>query len=169
MEYSTLESKIETIIEPTLTSEGISLVRVSHDKNSGKNKILQIMVEHADGSPVTSSECGKISKSISALLDVEDPISDQYHLEVSSAGMERPLVKLEDYKKFSGRDAKISCFEPVNERHKFKGKIVSVVEEKIEIQPVDNEDNEPITIDYNNISSANLLITENLLREILNK
>lgn len=168
MQYSPLESKIEALIAPTLVSMGYSLVRIKLLQGDKRNT-LQIMAEKLNSEGINLDECSQISKSISAILDVEDPIAAEYLLEVSSPGMDRPLVKIGDFTMHEGKNAKIHTFTPVEGRRKFKGKLLPVKDEEIGIQLTDNEGESPVYILISNISSANLLVTADSLKEILNK
>ncbi len=168
MQYSHVESKIEGIITPNLLQAGYSLVRIKHSQ--GEENHVQIMVEHANGTGITIDECARISRQISTLLDVEDPIDGGYLLEVSSPGLERPLMKPEDFVKYAGRTTKIITSVPIEGRKKFKGILKGVIDNNINIQ-TSNEDGEDrdYQIPFENISSANLMVTDDILREILNK
>ena len=98
--------KITQIIEPTLADMGFALVRVLY-QGADTNNTLQIMIERADYSAMQADDCEKVSKALSAILDVEDVIANRYLLEVTSPGIDRPLVKLADYERFCGREAKV--------------------------------------------------------------
>lgn len=113
-----VEQKITEIIEPSITGMGFDLVRVQYQSGT-----LQIMAERVEVGTLTVEECADISNTVSALLDVADPIKAHYTLEVSSPGLDRPLVRLSDYERFSGYHAKVELSEPLDEmgRRKFKG------------------------------------------------
>ena len=110
---------IGTMIEPVLDGMGYDLVRVQ--LGGGQDPCLQIMVERTDRAEMTVDDCATISRQISKLLDEEDPISDAYTLEVSSPGIDRPLVGLGDYDRFAGFDARVESREAVLGRKRFKG------------------------------------------------
>jgi ribosome maturation factor RimP len=117
-----LAEEIERLIAPTVEDMGYRVVRVKYF--SGGRRTLQVMAERADGSPVIVDDCAKISRAVSALLDVEDPIGDAYDLEVSSTGIDRPLVKLEDFERFAGFEAIVDVDPPVDGRKKWRGRIL---------------------------------------------
>ena len=123
---------IETVtktIEPALTDMGYELVRVTIQ---GKElKTLQIMAERTDRKEMGLDDCSKISRTASALLDVADPFPGKWVLEVSSPGIDRPLVKLADYERFKGQFAKIELIEEVNGRRRFKGVLKGIKEQEI--------------------------------------
>lgn len=153
-----LEDKIEQIIEGSLNQIGYDVVRVK--MMGSENKTLQIMIDQRDRSDITIDDCEKASKLISALLDVDDPISDAYNLEVSSPGLDRPLVKLEHFKRFIGSEAKINLDRPMegSTRKRYNGKIVAVEGKLIKISTPETEEN--VVIDYDLINSAKLVISE---------
>ena len=97
--------QITELIEPTLNEMGFELIRVL--VTGGQRPTLQIMVERADLAPLTVEHCAGASRAISALLDVADPIAGAYRLEVSSPGIERPLVRRADYERFAGLEARL--------------------------------------------------------------
>ena len=97
--------RIEEIITPSVEAMGFRLVSINY--MAGKNPRLQIMAEHAETGRMNVEDCEKVSRTISAILDVEDPLVGAYALEISSPGIDRPLVSLEDFEKFLGFDAKI--------------------------------------------------------------
>ena len=106
------------------------------------------------------------SQNISAVLDVEDVISDKYYLHVASCGVERPLVKFEDYQRFLNHDIKVKLKEPVEGRSKYKGVIHKAEENIVEIIL---EDKKIISISFDNIKGANLVLTDEMFRKLLNK
>lgn len=117
-----LAARIERLIEPTIEAMGLELVRVLVE---GRNRVrLQVMVDRRDGRPVAVDDCVRVSRAISALLDAEDPIAGSYTLEVSSPGLDRPLVKEQDYDRFQGREASLELVEPVDGRRRFKGRLL---------------------------------------------
>ena len=114
-----LEDKIGAMIEPILASLEFRLVRVLFGSGT-----LQIMAEPLDEArEMTVEDCAAISRSISAVLDVEDPIKGKFTLEVSSPGLSRPLVRPEDYSRFTGALAKISTKALLNGRKRFQGRL----------------------------------------------
>lgn len=112
----TVEARVENLIEPSLTALGFDVVRVRFGQG-----ILQIMAERRDEAPVTVEDCGRISHTVSALLDVAEPIKSRYMLEVSSPGLDRPLTRLADYERFAGTAAMVEMERPVDGRRKFSG------------------------------------------------
>jgi ribosome maturation factor RimP len=122
-ETSLVETKISKIIEAAVADLGFQLVRVLFmGGNSGRNQ-LQIMAEPVEDREMTVEDCKKLSRHIAALLDVEDPISSAYVLEVSSPGIDRPLTKIEDYERFEGELAKINLRMMRDGRRRFNGRL----------------------------------------------
>jgi ribosome maturation factor RimP len=115
-------NSIAQLIEPSLAAMGYGLVRVL--MTSGRRATLQVMAERLDDLPITHDDCAKISRSVSALLDVADPIAGAYTLEISSPGIDRPLVRAEDYDRFSGFEARIELAMPVDGRRRFRGRLI---------------------------------------------
>jgi len=117
---------VEAVIAPTIEAMGYDLVRVV--LGGGKNPTLQIMAERKDGQPMSVDDCADISHAASALLDVEDPISGAYMLEVSSPGVDRPLTKPADFERFMGEMARIEMRIPVEGRRRFKGRLMGLTD-----------------------------------------
>ena len=119
-----VESTIKSSIEPALQNLGFRLVRIlfSGGKKTGGNK-LQIMAEPIEDREMTVEDCEKISRHVATLLDVDDPISSAYVLEVSSPGVDRPLTRVEDFERFSGELAKITLRQMIDGRRRFAGRL----------------------------------------------
>ncbi|OJX14002.1 MAG: hypothetical protein BGO77_01395 [Caedibacter sp. 37-49] len=148
-----LIKKIKDIIEPTLNSLGYHIVRVQF---SGQVRpTLQVMIEKLDLSALSIDDCVKASRQISALLDVEDPIDTAYQLEVTSPGLDRPLVALQDYVRFQGAEIKLETVSPLEGRKRFKGILSQVKEGTIFLKPEDSE--ATLDIAYENILKAKLV------------
>ncbi len=124
MRASPVEQQVMTIIAPSLEAMGYRLVRVKQFSRP-RGSTLQIMAERMDGVAMKVEDCEAISHNVSALLDVEDPISSAYDLEVSSPGIDRPLVRAEDFTRYVGFEAKIETSHPVEGRKRFRGVLQS--------------------------------------------
>src|SRR5690348_10494299 len=107
------------------------LVRVA--LTGARRPTLQVMAERRDEAAMTVDDCAQISRSISALLDVADPIAGAYTLEVSSPGIDRPLVRPEDYDRFAGCPAKIELSAPLDGRKRFRGRLLGRTEEHVRL------------------------------------
>lgn len=148
---SPLTKKIEDLITPSLASLGFELVGVDFVR-SGKYSTLKVYIDSENG--INVDDCSEVSHQISAILDVEDPISTQYNLEVSSPGIERPLFKLSDYQRFLGCEVNLRLKSLLEGKRKLTGEITQVNEIKNNfhlLTPVKN-----YIVDINNIDKANL-------------
>ena len=154
-----LEQKIETLIEPSLKGIGFDVVRIK--LTEGSRRTLQIMAERTGDNTITLDECAVISRTASAILDVADPITDEYVLEVSSPGIDRPLIKLADYERFKGFTARVQLSMPLEGRKRFQGDIVGVEASAVKIKLPDAA--EVSVIPFHMIDSAKLVLTDALL------
>jgi len=117
-------AQIEAMIAPSLEAMGYRVVRVAF--TGGRRPTLQIMAERRDDGAMTVEDCATLSHTISALLDVADPIPTSYQLEVSSPGIDRPLTRREDYERFAGFEAKVELQRPQNGRKRFRGRLLGL-------------------------------------------
>jgi ribosome maturation factor RimP len=148
---------IARMIEPSLGAMGYRVVRVV--VTSGRRPTLQVMAERLDEAAMTVEDCATISRSVSALLDVADPIVGAYTLEVSSPGIDRPLVRAEDYDRFSGYQAKIELSEPVGGRKRFRGRLLGTAEGEIRLATDTGEARLPLAA----VARAKLVLTDDLI------
>jgi len=153
-------SAIVPIIEPSLEAMGYRLVRVAF--LGARRGTLQIMAERLDGVPMTVDNCTEISRSVSALLDVADPIAEPYMLEVSSPGIDRPLVRPEDYDRFAGFEARIELSEPVDGRKRFRGRLLGRAPDAADHVRMIGETGE-VQLPLATIAKAKLVLTDDLL------
>ncbi|MEB3701738.1 Ribosome maturation factor RimP [Candidatus Bealeia paramacronuclearis] len=145
---------IERIIGPSLEEMGFGIVRISF--GGGNRKRLQIMIERLDDQNLSLDDCADVSRTVSALLDVEDPISENYVLEVSSPGIDRPLVKLKDYVRFQGSDIQLELNTLYEGRKRFSGRLASVDGEEITLELP--EDGKPIVkFPYSDVQKAKVI------------
>lgn len=158
-----LVEKIETLLLPTIESMGFVLVQVKLMEGN-KTRLLQIMAERPDGT-MTVDHCAEISHQVSAILDVEDIMPGEYRLEISSPGIDRPLVKHTDYEKYMGHLAKIELTLPVNGRKRYTGTLKTLVGETLTIEV----DGQPVAMELHDIQSAKLVLTDALIKEHMKK
>jgi len=111
---------------------GYEIVRVH--LSGGQRPVLQVMAERADGAPMTVDDCADISRTVSALLDVEDPIQGAYSLEVSSPGIDRPLTRLKDFERYAGFEARVETRGPIDGRRRFRGVLKGVAGETVRLE-----------------------------------
>lgn len=153
-----IAERIAGMIEPALTDMGYALVRV---QLSGAARLtLQIMAERADGENMTVDDCADISRAVSALLDVEDPIEAAYSLEVSSPGIDRPLVKPADYQRWAGFEARIETAMPVDGRKRFRGRLIGLAGDDVKLRLDDGAD---AAVPLAAITRAKLMLTDDLI------
>ena len=158
-----MEQRVTNLIESTVTTLGFDIVKVIIHGTS--TKVVEILIERIDGEKVQVNDCQIVSRNISAVLDVEDIIPGKYFLEVSSAGVERPLVKITDFEKFAGREIKIRLKAAFNGNLTYKGQLLGVDGEKVKLKSKNIE----MSFDYSNIKNAKLVLTEDMFRALLNK
>lgn len=156
-------AKVVQIIEDVTTSMGFELIRVTF--GGGRVQTLQIMAENSDGIMLVD-DCARLSREVSALLDVEDPVAGEYMLEVSSPGIDRPLTRSKDFVKWSGFDVKVE-FRTGNEdgRRRFKGRLNSLEDGIIHMTTVEGED---IAMPFDDMLKAKLLLSDELLKAATN-
>ena len=145
------------LIEPSLEAMGYRLVRIAF--LGARRATLQIMAERIDDAPMTVDDCTAISRSVSALLDVADPIADAYMLEVSSPGIDRPLTRPEDYDRFAGFEAKIELGQPLDGRKRFRGRLLGRADDHVRLRGESGE----VLLPLASIAKAKLVITNDLL------
>ena len=148
---------IAQLIDPSLALMGYRVVRVL--MTGGRQSTLQVMTERLDDLPITLDDCAKISRSVSALLDVADPIPGTYMLEVSSPGIDRPLVRAEDYNRFSGFEARIELSVPLDGRKRFRGRLVGTREGVLHLSTEGGETRLPLDA----VARAKLILTDDLI------
>lgn len=157
-----LEARIARIAEPVANDLGYALVRVKVTQENGMT--LQVMAEDASGR-FTIADCERLSKDLSPVLDVEDPIDREYHLEVSSPGIDRPLVRARDFSANIGNEAKVELADMLDGRRRFRGEIVAADAESVTIRlpdaPRDEDADHRLPLSL--IGEAKLVMTDALL------
>ena len=151
------DKTIETLLEPTIAALGYRLVRAC--VLGGRRPVLQVMAERTDERGMTVDDCATISRTISAVLDVEDPIVGGYVLEVSSPGIDRPLVRPDDFARFAGHLAKVEVATAIDGRRRFKGTILGVDGSRVKLAVEEGT----IEMDIADIAAAKLVLTDALL------
>lgn len=161
-----IDRRLAEIVTPLIESMGFELVRIR--LMSGKTKTLQIMAERPEGG-IEVDDCAEISTAVSAILDVEDPIEDNYSLEVSSPGIDRPLTRLKDFEVWEGYEAKIETSDLIDGRKRFKGVLAGIEGNEVLINlPADGgHDEMTIGLDFDWLSDAKLVLTDDLIAEML--
>jgi ribosome maturation factor RimP len=155
------DERIFAIADPIAKSMGLNIVRIR--VQSGRKKTVQVMAERFSDGLLGISECEKLSRELTATLDVEDPIHDPFILEVSSPGLERPLTSIQDFKNFVGYAARIDLDRMVEGRKRFRGVLAGVEGSNVDID-LDGE-SETAQIPFEWISESKLLITDKLIKD----
>ena len=160
-----MDRRLAQIVAPVIEGLGFELVRIR--LMGGKTRTLQIMAERPDGG-IGVEECGQISTAVSAVLDVEDPVEDNYILEVSSPGIDRPLTRLKDFEVWKGWEARIETTELIDGRRRFKGELAGTEGDEVLITLEEGKDNfVTIGLQFDWLSDAKLIRTDELIAEML--
>jgi ribosome maturation factor RimP len=165
MQFSDTESKIFELIEPTVNSLGFELVLVSITNDGGR--VLKVIIDGCNSVKLSINDCKSVSRLITPILDVDDFITGKYTVEVSSAGIERPLVKKSHYDRFIGHQILVRLREPIDERKKYEGKLLSSQNDDIVLEVKTGESVVAKVIKFDIIKSANLVMTDEIFRAIL--
>jgi ribosome maturation factor RimP len=155
-----IDRRLAEIVTPAIEGLGFELVRIR--LMGGKIRTLQIMAERPDGGIVVD-ECAAISTAVSAILDVEDPVEENYILEVSSPGIDRPLTRLKDFDTWQGYEARIETTELIDGRRRFKGELRGIQGDEVLIEIEEGI----IGLQFEWLSDAKLVLTDELIAEML--
>ncbi len=160
-----IENQIKNLLEDELKVAGYKLVQVKFGAMVGKNKALQIFAEKLDFSTLSVGDCQNISRLASNILDAEDIIKDKYFLEVSSPGIDRELLDLEDFKRFENFIINLKTKLKIDESRRFKGRYKISNNDGVEGVKIFCDDiKKEIFVDFNNIDTAKIIITDALLK-----
>lgn len=159
-----IDKRLAQLVEPVAADMGLELVRLR--LMGGQHPTLQIMAQKPDGT-MEVDDCARLSTALSAVLDVEDPISDAYTLEVSSPGIDRPLTRLKDFETWAGFEAKLELSEPVDNRKRFKGTLQGTEGDEVLIEIEQGAEQVTIGLKFDWIADAKLVLTDDLIRETL--
>lgn len=164
MKISPLEQKITDVTRPVVADMGFELVLVRLG-NEGGTQTLTIMAEDPATGRLGVDDCAKLSKALSATLDVEDLIASAYRLEMSSPGIDRPLTRMKDFEKYEGFDVKVETAIPLeNGQKKFRGLLKGAADKQI---TVDTDQGE-YTLDFDELVKAKLVLTDELIKKTAN-
>lgn len=156
------DKKLAELLNPILEDLGFEMVRVR--LSSGDPSTLQIMADRLDG-PIGVDELAEINTSVGTILDVEDPIPENYTLEISSPGIDRPLTRIKDFDSFQGFEAKIETTELIDGRRRFRGVLAGVNNDEVLI----NLEEGTIGLKFTWLSEARLVLSDDLIKEMLKK
>jgi len=159
-----IDRRLADIVSPVIEGLGFELVRIR--LMGGRTRILQIMADRPDGG-IEVDDCAAISTAVSAVMDVEDPIEENYVLEVSSPGIDRPLTRLKDFDMWVDYEARIETTELIDGRRRFKGTLQGTEGDEVLIEI--EEGGQPLTIGlkFDWLSDAKLILTDELIAEML--
>jgi ribosome maturation factor RimP len=149
--------QIATLIEPTMTAMGYELVRVI--SMGGRRPTLQVMAERIDRAGMTVDDCAEISRAVSALLDVDDPMAGAYQLEVSSPGIDRPLMKAADFERFAGFEARVETDRVIDGQRRFRGRLLGLEADDVRLALPEGVKVIPMSA----IRKAKLVLTDDLI------
>ncbi len=159
-----MDRRLADIVTPVIEALGFELVRIR--LMGGATRTLQIMADRPDGG-IEVDDCGEISTAVSAILDVEDPIEENFILEVSSPGIDRPLTRLKDFEMWKGWEARIETTELIDGRRRFKGTLAGAEGDEVLIEIEDAGAVVTIGLKFDWLSDAKLILTDELIAEML--
>lgn len=159
-----IDRRLAEIVSPVIEGLGFELVRIR--LMGGKTRILQIMADRPEGG-IEVADCATISTAVSAVLDVEDPIEENYVLEVSSPGIDRPLTRLKDFAMWDGYEARIETTELIDGRRRFKGLLAGTEDDEVLIEIEEGGEAVTIGLKFDWLSDAKLILTDELISEML--
>ncbi len=157
-----MDKKLAELLNPILEDLGFEMVRVR--LSSGDPSTLQIMADRLDG-PIGVDELAEINTSVGTILDIEDPIPENYTLEISSPGIDRPLTRIKDFDSFQGFEAKIETTELIDGRRRFRGVLAGVNNDEVLI----NLEEGTIGLKFTWLSEARLVLSDDLIKKMLKK
>lgn len=149
------ERRLCELIEPSVAGLGCELVGVELVSSGGPHPVMRVFIDREAG--VTVEDCESVSRQVGALLDVEDPISDSYVLEVSSPGLDRPLLAAEHFTRFAGRLVRLRTTEPLQGRRKWTGRLVGCRGDSIVVRETEAEEERERLIPLALVGKANLV------------
>jgi ribosome maturation factor RimP len=161
-------AKVERLIEPSAQAMGYRLVQLRMMGGDAR-PTLQIMAERLDDRDMVVDDCAELSRAVSALLDVEDPIRGAYVLEVSSPGIDRPLTRLEDYERWAGFEARIELRRLVDNRRRYNGRVAGTENDNVLIRIESRDGETTVAVPFVEIERAKLLLTDELIEATLKK
>ena len=153
---------LETLLEPLMDDLGFELVRMQFNTGGGRPH-LQIMAEPQNGAPMGAEGCSLLSREISALLDVEDPIASAFELEVSSPGTDRPLTRLKDFARYVGYEAKMETVQPIKGQKRYRGDLTQLEDQTIHF----SNDQGGHQLAFSQLAKAKLVMNDRLTQAVL--
>jgi ribosome maturation factor RimP len=151
------------LIEPTAAGLGYRIVRVRLSGN--RRKRLQIMAERVSDGHMGIDDCGRLSRALSPVFDLEDPVQGEYDLEISSPGIDRPLMRIEDFERFLGHEAKIETAAMIDGRRRYRG-VIQAIEGDVIVLAMEGGETR---LQFSALSDARLVLTDKLIEEDLKR
>jgi ribosome maturation factor RimP len=158
-----MEERVIALIEPSASELGFRIVRVRVSGN--RRKRLQIMAERVSDGEMGIDDCSRLSRALSPVFDLEDPIQGEYDLEISSPGIDRPLMRIEDFERFQGHQAKLELAAMNDNQRRYKGVISAVEGDVIVLETEQGE----ARLKFGQLSDARLVLTDKLIAEDLKR
>jgi ribosome maturation factor RimP len=159
-----MEERVIALIEPTAAGLGYRIVRVR--LSGARRKRLQIMAERLSDGQMSVDDCTRLSRALSPVFDLEDPIQGEYDLEISSPGIDRPLMALEDFERFKGHEAKLETVAMIDGRKRFKGVIAGVEGDEVILRLPEGDE---VRFKFSALADARLVLTDKLIEEDLRR
>jgi ribosome maturation factor RimP len=159
-----IDRRLAEIVSPAIEALGFELVRIR--LMGGKTRTLQIMADRPEGGIIVE-DCATISTAVSAVLDVEDPVEENYILEVSSPGIDRPLTRLKDFDMWADYEARLETTELIDGRRRFKGFLRGTEGSEVLIEMEEGGETLTIGLEFEWLSDAKLILTDELIAEML--
>ena len=158
-----VEERVIALIEPTAAGLGYRIVRVRLSGN--RRKRLQIMGERVSDGEMGIDDCSKLSRALGPVFDLDDPVDGEYDLEISSPGIDRPLMRIEDFERFKGHEAKLETVMMTDNQRRFKG-VISAVEGDVIVLATDQGE---VRLKFGQLADARLVLTDRLIEEDLKR
>ena len=158
------ENSLDALLVPVVEAAGYRLVRLR--VMGAKRKTVQVMAERPDGS-MNVDDCASLSRALSEVLEAADPLPEEFVLEVSSPGIDRPLTARDDFARFAGHDARVEMTEALNGRKRFKGALAGVDGADVLMDVTGENGPERMRLPFANIAEAKLVLTDRLIEESL--
>lgn len=161
---TSIDRRLAEIVRPAIEGLGFELVRLR--LQGGRTATLQIMADRPDGG-ITVDDCAEISTAVSAVLDVEDPLEDEYHLEVSSPGIDRPLTRLKDFATYEGYEVRLETSQQIDGRKRFKGILAGVEGDEVLLNLETGGTVQTVGLNFDWLTDAKLLLSDELIELML--
>lgn len=155
---------LDALLSPAVEAAGYRLVRLR--LMGGKRKTLQVMAERPDGG-MDVDDCAGLSRRLSEVLEAADPMTEEYVLEVSSPGIDRPLTGAGDFERFAGHEARVEVKQPIDGRRRFKGTIAGLQNGEVVMETAGEQGPQRVLLPLSGIADAKLILTDRLIQETL--